>query len=423
MIVQHSITRRSFLKSASALLALPYLETFGDGTNSKIKKKMIFFGQGYGFVNKTFYPTEPGKFSKIGLSEGLYNLKENQNNVTLLENLINDGANDPHSGSLTLLTGAAYSNPNSIKNSVSVDQVAADYLCKDTRYSSLILSTKDIHGGHGRKALSLSWDKNGKPLSGLTDSMKTYYALFSNNEDPKKIKARIDAKRSILDDLKLNIKSFTKNIAHSDKDKLDEYFQSIRQIELKLKKEIEWSSVPKPKAPFDAPEDELDGETEIKLMFDLMILALQTEQTRVATYMMPSGILLKSLDINIGSHSLSHYTASSERTKFAKTRDAKYMELFNGFITKMKNTRDRQGQSLYDSSTICYGSNLRSKHTMKGMPMLLSGGGIKKLRLGESLFLPKDTALQNVWLTLLQENGIPVKNFSSSTGSLPELLS
>jgi len=416
------MTRRSFIRSASALLALPYLETFGDEKNSQIKKKMLFLGQGYGFVNASFYPTEAGKFSKIGLTEGLKNLKEHQNDVTLFGNLVNKGVGNPHCGSLTLLTGAAYSSPRSIKNTVSCDQLAAQYLCKDTRYTSYILSTKDNGAGHGG-GLSLSWDQNGKPLSGHTDSFKAYSALFANNEDKRSIMNRIEKKRSILDDLKLNVKSMTKNISRNDQDKLDEYFQAIRQIELKLKKEVEWSSVPKPKASFKYTGKGINGETEIKLMFDLMVLALQTEQTRVATYMMPSKILLKSMGIKVDTHSLSHYTASEERTEVAKIRDAKYVELYSYMISKLKSTRDRQGQSIYDSSTLCFGTNLRSKHTMTGMPMFVTGGGIKKLRRGESLFLPKDTPLQNVWLTLLQENGIPIKQFSSSTGSLPEILS
>ena len=93
---------------------------------------MLFLGQGYGFVNASFYPTEAGKFSKIGLTHGLQNLKEHQNDVTLLGNLVNKGVGNPHCGSLTLLTGAAYSSPRGIKNTVSCDQVAAQYLCKDT---------------------------------------------------------------------------------------------------------------------------------------------------------------------------------------------------------------------------------------------------------------------------------------------------
>jgi hypothetical protein len=425
MIVKNNITRRLFVRSASALLALPYLETFADEKNSKINKKMLFLSLGYGFVEKSFYPDKAGKFSEIGLTKGLKNLEEHQNDVTLLGNLVNKGGTNPHTGSLTLLTGAEYAGRKTI-NTVSCDQVAAQYLCKDTRYTSYILSTRAEEAraaGHDNTGgcLSLSWGHNGKPLTGHTECFKAYSGLFSNNQDTKAILRRIESKRSILDDLKLNVKSLTKNISHSDKDKLDEYFQAIRQIELSLSKEITWSSVPKPKAPFKFPEkNKLEGEAEIKLMFDLMLLALQTEQTRVTTYMLPASSLLKEMGIKMNAHTLSHST--TERTPFAEQRDAKYMELYSYLISKLKSTRDREGKSIYDSSTLCFGTNIRSTHTMTGMPMFLTGGGIKNLRRGESLFLRKDTPLQNVWLTLLQENGIPIKRFSSSTGNLSQLL-
>ena len=157
-------------------------------------------------------------------------------------------------------------------------------------------------------------------------------------------------------------------------------------------------------------------------MFDMICLALQTDQTRVITYMMPSQSVLSSMGITIPVHSLSHYNISAEREVVAKQRDHKCMELLGYLIGKLKSTQDKNGFNLYDTSVLAYGSNIRNTHTIKDFPVILSGGAIKKLRLGESLKLPKATPLQNVWLTLLQETGVPAKSFSSSTGPIPELL-
>ena len=98
------------------------------------------------------------------------------------------------------------------------------------------------------------------------------------------------------------------------------------------------------------------------------------------------------------------------------------MELLGYFLDKLKNTKDMNGQSLYDTSLVVYGSNIRDRHTIKDFPVILSGGAIKKLKLGHSIKLPKATPLQNIWLTLLQESGIPVNNFSSSSGNTPQIL-
>ena len=414
-------SRRSFLRSTSACLALPYLETFaatGSAQASQLKR-MVFLGQGYGFL-PDFYPTESGRFSEIGLTEGLSPLRKHQDDITLLGNLINDGTTNPHNGSLTFLTSAAYDNPKTIKNTVSCDQVAAEHLCQTTRYSDLTLST-DEKEGHGSRCLSMSWDKKGSPVPGINSSLELYEKLFSAKETTEQVKRRIQTSSSVLDSLKVNAKSISHQIAKTDMEKLDEYYQTIRQVELGLKKQLDWASTPKPKAPYNHPA-EIDGESEVKLMFDMIALAFQSDQTRVSSYMMPSQSVLSSMGITIPVHALSHYNISEERTINAGLRDQKCMELFGYLLDRLKEKKDISGQSLYDSCLVSYGTNIRSSHGIKGFPVFLSGGGIKNLRLGESIMLPKDTPLANVWLTLLQQTGVPIDRFSHSTGALGEIL-
>lgn len=414
-------SRRSFLKSAAACLALPYLDTFAGAAAASPNetRRMVFLAQGYGFL-PDFYPEESGLFSEMGLTEGMAPLKKHQNDITLLGNLLNVGTSNPHCGSLTFLTGAAYSSPRNIKNTISCDQVAAGRLCRDTRYSHLTLSTDDDKG-HGPGCPSLAWTEKGSPIPGINRSLNLYEKLFSAKETKEQIMNRIRTRRSVLDSLKVNAKSISFQIARTDKEKLDEYYQTIRQIELGLKKQLDWANTPKPKAPYDLPET-IDGESEVKLMFDMIALAFQTDQTRVASYMMPSQSVLSSMGITIPVHAISHYNISEERREKAALRDKKCTELFGYLLDRLKEKKDLNGRSIYDSCIVSYGTNIRSGHGIKDFPLFLSGGGIKNLRLGESLKLPQDTPLANVWLTLLQQAGVEIDRFSHSTGALSQLL-
>lgn len=414
-------SRRSFLRSASACLALPYLETFAatGAAQTNGLMRMVFLGQGYGFL-PSFYPKEGGRFSEIGLTDGLSPLSKHQDDITLLGNLINDGTTNPHNGSLTFLTSAAYDNPRTMKNTVSCDQVAAGHLCQSTRYSHLTLST-DEKEGHGSRCLSMSWDKKGSPVPGINTSLELYEKLFSAKESTEQVKRRIQTNSSVLDSLRVNAKSMSFQIAKTDLEKLDEYYQTIRQVEEGLKKQLDWASTPKPKAPYNHPE-EVDGEAEVKLMFDMIALAFQSDQTRVSSYMMPSQSVLSSMGITIPVHALSHYNISEERELNAGLRDKKCMELFGYLLDRLKEKKDHDGSSLYDSCLVSYGTNIRSTHGIKGFPVFLSGGGIKNLRLGESIMLPQDTHLAKVWLTLLQQSGVPIDKFSHSSSTVSQIL-
>jgi hypothetical protein len=152
-----------------------------------------------------------------------------------------------------------------------------------------------------------------------------------------------------------------------------------------------------------------------------MVAAFQTDSTRVITYRQPVSPLLASWGINIGAHTLSHY--SRARLEASKLKDFNSMELFSGLIDLFKNTQDVNGQSLFDSTLISYGSNIRQTHSLKGCPAIYTGGAGTKLIRGKHIILPKeDTPLTNYWLTLCQQSGVEIDSFSHSTGSINELI-
>jgi len=158
-------------------------------------------------------------------------------------------------------------------------------------------------------------------------------------------------------------------------------------------------------------------------MYDMIVVALQTDSTRVASYRLPVKSLVAGLNL-ASPHSLSHYRNFKKHTIASQKRDEILMELFAYFLDRLKEAKDVDGSRLYDNCIVSYGTNLRSGHVLRSCPAILSGGGAKDIKHGRHIVLPKkDTPLSNYWLTLLQQADLPVNKFSSSTGNIPELLS
>lgn len=429
--ITHSLTRRSFFRSGSAFLALPFLETFAKAAAATAAppKRLIFLGGGFGFTKETFYPDKAGRFSEIGLTEGLAPLERHQKEITMVSNLTNLGATDPHGGSVSYLTGANVAGTPGKRffNSISCDQLAARQLGENTRFPSLILTSDEPDGGqnsgHGA-GLSLAWDDAGNPLPGVKRPLDLYHSLFGGKNDSRMaLDAMLAKKQSILDLVRIDAGSMKRTLSTSDQEKLDEYFTGIRQVENGLQRQAMWADVPKPGAPFGEPVNVLPGETEIKLMYDLIIVALQTDTTRVVSYRQPVCSMLAGMSITLNAHSLSHYGFSEPRKNASRQRDKKCSELFAHFLDRLKEAKDSDGSPLFDQCIVSYGSNLRTGHELKGVPAILSGGGAKGIRHGRHVVLPKaDTPLANYWLTLMQQAGMKIDRFSHSTGTVPELL-
>jgi len=420
-------TRRHFLRSSTALITLPALESMGFRAFAAPKtaappNRMVFLGFGWGVTNETWFPDVKKTGAAWELSAGLKPLARHQKDITVVQGCSNKFANEAHWGSTFWLTGAnRYAEPGqSFHNSISADQVAAAHLGKDTRFGSIQLNTPDAqNSGHG-PGLSLAWDVRGKPLSGLENPVAAFHRLFSNDTTPlSERQTMLAQKRSVLDAVMEDAKRVQNGLTKTDTDKLDEYFQSIRDIEVRLGKDEQWLSVPKAKPPVAEPKPGLAGKEEIKVMYDLIVAALQTDSTRVLTYRQPVGTLLQSLDIKVAPHDMSHYSPGDRMTASQK-RDATQSELLAGLIDKLKATKEADGTSLFDHVALAYGSNIRTIHYLDNCPTLLTGGGAK-LKLGQHLVLPKDTPLCNVWLTMLHGLGIPAERHGDSTGVVKEL--
>jgi len=418
--ISSSHTRRSFLRTSTALLALPFLESIAQGKVSKARapKRLVFLGGGYGFTKQTFYPSASGRFSKIGLTEGLSPLERHQDDISLISGLSNNRVGNPHAGSAGYLSAAP--------GKITCDQVAAQHIGGASRYPSLVLTARESmsaqNAGHGHGSMSLSWNHNGKPIAGFNTPLELYQQLFApNNRSKSEVLNALKKQKSLLDIARLDVSQMKRTLCREDTEKLEEYFQGLREIEQNLERQAKWLDIPKPKPNLPEPTQDLFGELEIKTMFDMIITALQTDNTRVVSYRVPVTSLLRSLEININAHSLSHYRSSTTRTMASQLRDEKCMQLLAHFIDRLKQAKDMDGQRLYDNCIVSYGSNLRSGHELRNLPALLTGGGTDRIKHGRHIALPENTPLENYWLTLLREADIDIEQFNNSSGPIKQL--
>ena len=423
--------RRHFLCGTGALIALPALESIGfrpfavaaEKAKAAPPKRAVFLGIGFGITKETWFPDLNDTGAEYKLSEGLSPLARHKKDFTVVQGCSNQYSNEAHWGSTFWLTGAnRYSVPGqNMANSISADQVAAQQLGENTRFASMQLDSSDgSASGHG-PGLSLAWDQRGKPVAGFNNPLKVFHKLFSADNLPlAQRQAAIAEKRSVLDAVLTEARRVQRGLSKTDNDKLDEYFQGIRDIETRLGKDEDWLVVPKAKAPLAEPAPGLKGRNEIELMYNLIVAALQTDSTRVMSYRLPGQELLKSMDVTLSAHNISHYSPG-DRMDASKARDKAHSELLAGLIDKLKATKEADGSSLFDHTALAFGSNISSIHYLDNCPTILTGGGAN-LKLGQHLSLPKDTPLCNVWLTMLQGLGIQTERHGDSSGVVKELL-
>jgi hypothetical protein len=343
----------------------------------------------------------------------------------VVQGLCNKYSNEGHWGSTMWLTGAnRFAEPGqNFHNSISADQVAAAKLGLETRFSSLQLNGSENAeaSGHG-PGLSMAWDISGKPVGGLKGPVEAFHRLFAKDNTPiEQQKAMLAQKRSVLDTVLGNAQALQRNLGKTDKAKLDEYFQGIRDIETRLSKDEKWIGVPRPEAPIPEPQPGLAGREEIEIMYDIMLAAMQTDSTRVMTYRQPVSTLMTSIGIKVAPHDMSHYHSTlGEKLDASQRRDLAQSELLAGFIDKLKATNEADGSRLFDHVALAYGSNIRTEHNLDNCPTLLTGGGAG-IKLGHNIVAPKDTPLCNAWLTLLHGIGVPAERHGDSSGLLKEL--
>ena len=361
-----AISRRTGLKAAGTAIALPALESFGPrralAVAASPPKRLAFLGIGFGVTQETWFPDPKTSGPEYALTPGLEPLARHKSAMTIVQGASHRHSGDPHAGSTFWLTGAnRYAQPGqSFSNTVSVDQVAAEHLGGDSRFQSLRLSGSEpqMDGvGHG-PGLSLSWDAGGRPLAAFDTPLITFQRLFGAETDPVEVRqAAITRGESVLDAVMEEARSMQRQVGTADRKKLDEYFESVRDIETRLARQRAWLRVPKPEAPIQPPPSPVEGIEEVRLMYDLIVAAFQTDSSRVVTFRQPIKHLLSSLGIAVGAHDMSHYNPG-ERTDASQKRDVVQSKLLAELIDKLQAVKEADGSSLLDHTVLCFGSNI-----------------------------------------------------------------
>ncbi len=412
------IPRRTFLRTAGIALALPWLDAFADEKpNSKQpRRRIVCICAPLGLHPDNFFPKESGK--NYELSDYLGILKDYREDFTVISGLAHAGMGSSfaHQASASFLTGVPGAGRPGFRNAISLDQFAADHIGNQTRFPSLALS--------GEGAGGLSWTRTGALIPANNSPSKVFAQLFLEGkaDEVQGQMRRLEDGRSILDDVSDQAKSLRNGLGSGDKDKLDEYLTSVRELEQRMVNDESWAKKPKPKVNVEPPKDipnaaDLIGRT--NLLFDLTHLALQTDSTRLITIMLAgSGFVPPIKGVTLGHHDLSHHGKDPHKLEQLKLVEEEVMKTVRDLLAKLKQSKE-EGFSLLDRTTVFLGSNLgeSSSHSTTNLPVLLAGGGFKH---GQHLhFDPKNPPpLCNLYVSMLQRLGIEADKFGTSTGTL-----
>ena len=413
------MNRRSFIRGTLGAMALPALESFGFAqiNSGRVSKRLVCIGNSFGFHAANFFPKNGGKFTSI--PSALLPLKDHLKNCTLFSNL-DHGVKGGHFAVHSFLSGVKQSQAVSMPNgNLSLDQRAAEVLGSQTRFPSLVIGSENgLHGG-----CQMSWTRSGvrvPPIEGPRELFRKLY-LQDDQKNQKIFRQKFDLKKSILDATLEDAKSLSKGLTGRDRDKLDEYFTSIREVERKIHQREKWQSIEKPKPATDEPVNKNLVE-DIPVLYQLIGLALETDSTRIASFEM-AGAQFKTglLGLKNGYHAYSHHGKKQENIDALLTLEQYQTKCFAKFLDQMANTKSVEGNSLLDETTILFGSGMGNgnAHTNSDLPILMAGN---RHQTGKHQILPRNKSkrvpLSNLYLSILQDMGIEDDEFAHSNGTL-----
>lgn len=416
------LTRRTMLRSVGVVMALPLLEAMqkplrAAESGRKSKMRMVCINTPLGLHPANFFPKQSGRDYEA--SPYLEVLQEFRNDLTVISGLSHPDVGASHDSNLSFLTAAPHPERRAgFRNSISLDQLAAESLRGVTRFASLPLSCE----GSG-----LSWTRSGAavPTESFATSVFTKLFLAGRPDEIAAQTRQLQEGRSVLDALREQTRRLEKSVGPQDREKLDEYFTSIRELEERLVQAEAWAKTPKPKVDAKPPQVSTNSADLIgksRVWFDLIHLALQTDSTRLITLQLLGTSSVPPIQgVSQGHHDLSHHGQDPEKLAQLKTLEIAKLQTLRTFLQQLKETREEE-QTLLDRTMVFFSSNLAdaSKHSVKNMPVLLAGGGFEH---GQHLAFDtqNNKPLSNLFVSMLQRLEIETDRFGSSTGTLTGL--
>ena len=441
--------RRSFLRGVGVACALPFLECMLPSTASAqtpqgVPKRMCFlyFPNGVGLPPEqsehhekwNWFPRETGE--NYQLTDSLKPLTSHRAEISILGGLSHPNSRSVlgHAAGDTWLTGGDVRGSKYL-NSISADQMAASKIGKDTRFPSLSLST-DGGIGYKSRVSTLSFDSNGKPMPSEHRQREIFERYFSpaGQSTTAARKRSLASKRKIVDLVLEDSKRMKRLIGKKDNHKIDEYLSALNSVEEQVIRNETWLDIPL--KDFDADnlnfnvDAMIDPQAYVRATLDLMVLAFQTDMTRVISYMMAredgmgfgENFPKLALGINKGHHRISHDKADGHWQEWG-SYDAWLASQCAYFIRRLKDTHDEHG-ALLDNTLLLYGSACSSTHNARNYPLVLAGGSNLGVKHGSyTVFDEKETPMSNLLVSMLNAVGATTESFADSTGKLPAVFS
>lgn len=406
------MNRRDFLLAAGACLALPALAREAEKVPAK---RLLAIHVPLGMMPAYFFP-KAGETS----SPYLDRLAAHRDQFTTFTGLSHPGVDGNHHAGQCFLSGAPHPGQPTFRNSLSLDQLVAEKIGEDTRYGSLAVAVRQ--GEHYADSIAVS--RSGVILPAEASAERLYRRLFvaGTAEEKAATMRRIAAGGSVLDLLLAKAKGLERSSDAQDRARLDQYFQSIRELEGRLQRNIAWEQRPKPKVDYPMPKDIADANEVVarsRLMFDLIRLALQTDSTRVVTLSLSTFSVVPHVPgVKNETHGLTHHGNEPEKIAELRRIEEAQMAVFSEMLTAFRATRETGG-NLLDHTQVLYGSCLgnANSHSNQNLPMILAGGGFRH---GQHLTFDtvNNTPLANLYVSMLQGLGVEADKFATSTGPL-----
>ena len=421
------LSRRTFLRSTGVAVGLPLLYGMiptqaraSSGTVPDVRR-MLTICSPLGIHTPYLFPTETGKdYTLTRYLEPLADLREK---FTVISGISHPDVDGGHAAEKSYLTGAAHPGQPSFRNTISVDQFAAERIGHLTRVGSVVLSANNT---------SLSYTRSGAPIPAEGRPSKLFARLFLEGSAAEKEAQmrRIQDGQSIMDVVLDQTRRLTKTVGREDHQTLQQYFSSVRELEQRLVLAEDWAKKPKPSVDMEPPtdiEDRADFTGRMRLMYDLIFLAFQTDSTRLITFCGAGGNEVVSLrGVDDGWHNLSHHGKDPDKIEKLAIIEREEMRLFAELLSRLDAVQEGD-HTLLDQCAILLGSNLgnASSHNNTNLPVITAGGRMRHaghLAFGEAGDASSGTPpMCRLFVSYLQHLGIETDQFSSGTGTMPGL--
>jgi hypothetical protein len=404
-------SRRAFLRGSGVALALPLLESYrplgraaAPPSPPASPRRLVAIETNMGILPQFFFPKKAG--ADYELTPYLKKLEAARKKMTVFSGVSHPGVTGAHAAEKCFLTGTPHPERGGFRNGISLDQYAAERIGHQTRFPSLVLAMSNENNQ------TLSFTRSGAPVPAERSPNRLFHKLFvrGNDKDVAEVVEALRQQRSLLDFVAEQSKRLERSLSKEDRQRLEQYYASVRDLEQRLESAEAWEHRPKPKVKAEAPKDVDDQREFVKktrLTFDVIKLALETDSTRFVSLFIDTTVI----------HNITHHGNRPDVLSELRGHEERQFEALADFLKTLEDTKERD-QTLLDRTMVLYGTCMGSanSHSNYNLPVLLAGGGFrhgKHLAFDEQ----KNYPLTNLFVSMLQRLGIEANEFSTGRGT------